>query len=126
MRTSGPSQVFLTKALGMVIFYSNLLQMNLYTVRQICPLALFSSPKVLGLHYIFLPSLFTKKLFSGKGLVSAFLLESVTSLAARIPSPLQNNSSVQVSMGTAERQAGALLTYEGMRGRKRVRKDSAL
>lgn len=69
-----------------------------------------------------LSSLFTKELFSNKGLVSAFLLESMTSLAARVPSPLQNDISVQISMGTAEKQAGALLTFEGMRRKKMIRK----
>lgn len=47
-------------------------------------------------------------------------------LAGRIPPPLQNDLSVQISMGTAERQAGALLTFKGMRGKKRIRKDFAL
>lgn len=102
----------------MVVFYSNLLQINLYTVMQMCHLTLFSSPRVLGLQYTFLPLLFTKKLFSNTGLVGVFLLESMTSLVARIPPLSKIILSVQMSMGTEKRKAGGMLTFEGTRGKR--------
>ena len=50
--------------------------------------------------------------------MSAFLLGSMTSLVARIPPLSKMILSVQMSIGTAERKAGGMLTFEGTRGKR--------
>jgi len=78
-------------------------------------LLLPKSPSSFTILFVFT---FTKILFSNTGLASVFLPESMTSLAARILSLSKTILSMQMSMGTAERQAGGMLTFEGSRGKR--------